>query len=559
MRLAPMLWLLGVLACDASGASEDAAVRATPDAAPSVCADGGSPLTAVSLEDAVGARSLDTWALPCDGPRGLIAVRVVAPWCGSCVQLLSAGSTHSHGVRFVDALVANAENAEPDRSALRAHALVAGAAEDVLLDPDGRLLTPFPQRVALPLVLIFDARTLALVDTLSGATPEALDTALARNLGEALPVSPALVDGRFQPSSWALLRKMAFRSLTLPGAPALTGDARAVAVGKALFFDPALSPQGVACGSCHQREHGLASADPTAAQGVGAASRNVPGLGYAAYLRSQFWDGRADSLQMQAAMPFENPAEMAASRAFVLRAVSQRYADDYTALFGPLPAGISDTRRFPDDAKPSTASWTAMAEPDRAALTSAFGNVALALVAFERALPRAPTRFDAYLDGELSALSEREKDGLAAFVRAGCVQCHHGPTLSDGAFHNLRSATGRHDLSPDAGRAEGVRLLVAAERFGEPVPDDAPRAPTPAMLGAFRTPPLRDVASTSPYGHGGGYASLRHVLELHRRGGEPDTSRLAVGRAERWLAPFDEAERDALVAFLSVLGATPVP
>src|SRR5262245_65561773 len=44
----------------------------------------------------------------------------------------------------------------------------------------------------------------------------------------------------------------------------------------------------------------------------------------------------------------------------------------------------------------------------------------------------------------------------------------------------------------------------------------------PKDLGAFKTPQLRNVALTAPYMHDGSEATLRDVIELYDRGGNPN-------------------------------------
>jgi cytochrome c peroxidase len=72
-------------------------------------------------------------------------------------------------------------------------------------------------------------------------------------------------------------------------------------------------------------------------------------------------------------------------------------------------------------------------------------------------------------------------------------------------------------------------------------------------LGAFKTPQLRNVALTSPYGHGGNYANLSDVVELIRTGGLPAGSALTEGTTEPWLVMFDQANDAPITTFLQSL------
>ena len=84
--------------------------------------------------------------------------------------------------------------------------------------------------------------------------------------------------------------------------------------------------------------------------------------------------------------------------------------------------------------------------------------------------------------------------------------------------------------------------------LARPVP-----AAGPWTLGAFKTPELKNVALTAPYGHGGNYAALSDVVELIRTGGLPAGSALTEGTTEPWVAPFSEADVTPLTTFLQTL------
>lgn len=76
------------------------------------------------------------------------------------------------------------------------------------------------------------------------------------------------------------------------------------------------------------------------------------------------------------------------------------------------------------------------------------------------------------------------------------------------------------------------------------------------MLGAFKTPTLRGLPRTAPYGHGGTFATLDDVLAVYARGGDPSEP-LAVGVLEPWLIPFDAPSTSALAALMDVMDADP--
>src|SRR5204862_7966403 len=108
-------------------------------------------------------------------------------------------------------------------------------------------------------------------------------------------------------------------------------------------------------------------------------------------------------------------------------------------------------------------------------------NIAKAIGAYERTLVT-PSPFDAYLRGNVEALSPRERSGLAKFMRSGCATCHDGVGIGGtvyrkfGVIADYWTATGSNDA--DKGRFD--------------VTND------PADLYVFRVPSLRNVSMTPP-------------------------------------------------------------
>lgn len=137
--------------------------------------------------------------------------------------------------------------------------------------------------------------------------------------------------------------------------------------------------------------------------------------------------------------------------------------------------------------------------PDQIGFTD-ISNAVAAFMELEWRSDNAP--FDAVLRGE-ATLPEPAATGMALFYGdAGCVSCHAGPFLTDHQFH----AMGVPQIGP--GKAE--RFESHASDLGRfRVTGD------PADMYAFRTPSLRNVALTGPYGHSGAYADLREFLVAH--------------------------------------------
>ena len=239
-------------------------------------------------------------------------------------------------------------------------------------------------------------------------------------------------------------------------------------LGRTLFHDPRLSAQGtVSCVTCHDPRLGWADGRTVSEPPVRSPGRNTPTVRNAAFHPVLLWDGRAASLEEHAGIALTSPREMAADRDEVERVLAG--SAGYRELFAAAYPG-----------RPIT-----------------FAEAIDALACFERTVVGGRSRFDAFLRGDDAALSDEEILGLDLFRReARCLNCHHGPTFSDGRFHDLGlSFHGRS--TEDLGRFD--------------VTGD------PADKGRFRTPTLRDVTRTTPLMHMGRF-TLAGVLRMYNAG-----------------------------------------
>jgi cytochrome c peroxidase len=536
--------------------------------APDLTFDGldesGAP-TAIALHD---------YFEPCANRSRLLVVRVSAAWCGTCrwhashtgeLQRLDIGPR----LELLDLLVADDDNYPAGAPALASWRARIDAPERLAVDPDNRFGAVHGSTHApLPLIVAIDSRTMNVVRVLDDPDPDTLAfelrSALAELDGSPAPLreAAALVDGRFTRDAWDLLAGM-----TLPGAPppdpsnAKADDPAAAALGKKLFADTGLSPSHkVACASCHDATKDFADGVPRSTGGVSPVTRNAPSITLASHSPWQFWDGRADSLWAQALGPPEAAAELDSSRLFVDHVVWTAYKAEYEAVWGALP-DLSDVARFPANGRPGAPEWAAMTPEDQSAATRVYVNVGKSIAAFERTMRVQPGALDRYVGGDLAALAPAEKDGLAAFFRAGCAQCHFGPRLTDDAFHVLGLPTGRADGLPDRGRIDGLANLFDAEFGAASAWSDAPKGgaskpPVGSMLGAFKTPTLRGAPETAPYGHAGTSPTLEDVLAKH--GFVQAQSAEIVGAVEPWIVTPDASTQAAIVPFLRVLSAPPI-
>jgi cytochrome c peroxidase len=232
-------------------------------------------------------------------------------------------------------------------------------------------------------------------------------------------------------------------------------------------------------------------------------------------------------------------------------------------IFGPLPP-LSDTSRFPASGHPGDGGFDNMTAADQSAVNRVFVNAGKAIEAFERTIHPADSAIDRYVAGQFDALSEIERNGLYDFVSFGCAQCHGGPRLTDDSFHNIGMPTGRQDGQPDRGRIDAIAQYASNPFRADSVYSDAPTdnahllglVSDPMTLGQFRTPSLRGVAVTGPWGHGGTFTRLEDVVThygsvvLH---GPPAGT---IGPLDRHLPGFDTNTPqyvDEITAFLRTL------
>ncbi|KAI93686.1 cytochrome C peroxidase [Rhodomicrobium udaipurense JA643] len=290
-----------------------------------------------------------------------------------------------------------------------------------------------------------------------------------------------------------------------------------VELGRMLFEDPRLSASGqIACQNCHNQELGWGDGLRSSfGHNRKRGKRNAPPLFSAAYRPALFWDGRVTKLEEQALGPMTNPIEMAVHD---FSAVTARlgkddiYRERFRSIYGSDQIDIA---------------W-----------------VADALAAFETTLER-PTRFDRFLKGDTAALTDEQVWGMHLFrTKAGCMNCHSGPLLTDERYHNL-----------------GLSLL------GRPLGDPGRQAVTGLEddVGRFRTASLRHVSKTGPYMHNGLIPDLRRVVIFYEIGGgktRPLNDEQATDdlmRAAAKTSPlvkkfnFTPAERQALIEFLKAL------
>ena len=337
------------------------------------------------------------------------------------------------------------------------------------------------------------------------------------------------------------------KSIDQPGAPveatraAIPADnpqtPEKIALGKKLFFDGRLSVDGtVACSTCHDPARAFTDGRPVSIGVKGrVGQRNAPTILNALYNKSQFWDGRAKTLEKQAALPITNPSEM--GQPSLEAAVNQiaalpEYQQAFRNVFGRAPNG-----------------------PD----------LVRAIASYERTQFSFDSPFDHFMAGDKDAISDSAKRGWELFnTRARCNKCHalteekRDPTyFMDNDFHNIGIGIIRHNVVALACKAEqeinsGNTIAVDQAAIGTNMSALGRFLITKkdADIASFKTPDLRNVLITAPYFHDGSQETLWDAMDHYNKGDgiqnpylDEDIQPLAL----------TEGEIDDVVAFLAML------
>jgi cytochrome c peroxidase len=346
--------------------------------------------------------------------------------------------------------------------------------------------------------------------------------------------------------TWSENEKAVLKSLWIESLPPVPddpsnmydNDTRAVALGKKLFFEARLSGNlRVSCATCHPTNMNFVDNLPLA-HGMGTTDRRSMPLVGAGYYTWLFWDGRKDSLWAQALGPFESPVEHGFTRTQCTSIIIKYYKRQYEEIFGPLPS--FSRKDLPPLAKPSLdepaalKAWISMPVEKREEVTRIYANMGKAIAAFVKTIVPTASRFDEYVAavmnddpaGLMKALTNEEVKGLRLFLgKAKCTNCHSGPLLTNGDFHNV-GVPQPEGLPTDNGRSEAIAGVLSDEFNCMSKYSDAQRSDcaelrfidtdTYKYIGAFKTPTLRNVAERPPYMHAGQISTLKGVLEFYR-------------------------------------------
>jgi cytochrome c peroxidase len=269
-----------------------------------------------------------------------------------------------------------------------------------------------------------------------------------------------------------------------------------VELGKMLFFEPRLSGSGsMSCSTCHLPEQSWTDGKPFSKKDDGTDNtRNTPTVYNVGYYEKLYWDGRAAGLEANILAAWK--AQMAGKPDDAARTLAgiAGYRDRFQTAYGQEPTAE---------------------------------GIVKALAAFLRMLRSGNSPFDRWRAGQQDAVGNDAKAGYELFMdKAGCNACHLPPLFTDRMFHVIGTGT-------DADKGAG----------GEKALND------PKLIGAFKTPSLRNVAKTAPYFHDASQGDLLAAVTFMVGGGKEVPNR-DMALTKRELSPEQIRQ---LVAFLESL------
>jgi cytochrome c peroxidase len=223
--------------------------------------------------------------------------------------------------------------------------------------------------------------------------------------------------------------------------------------------------------------------------------RSAPTVWNAAFNKVQFWDGRAATLEAQAAGPVTNPIEMG-MKSWDDVVTRLKAIDGYVKAFDEVFGKDSVSK----------------------------DNATKAIAAYERTLITPNSPYDQYVAGDKAVLTPQQVRGMLKFEELGCGTCHTGATFGGAMFQRFPVQdnayfNAQYHFKKDKGLAEVSK--------------------NPADEHLFKVPTLRNIALTAPYFHNGAVKTLDAAVTV-----------MAKVQLDKELSKEDVAD---LVAFLNSL------
>ena len=282
-------------------------------------------------------------------------------------------------------------------------------------------------------------------------------------------------------------------------------------LGRVLFYDTRLSANNkTACSSCHLQQHAFSDPNPLSKGFHGALTdrRSMPLVNLRYYQRARFfWDERAGNLEAMVLLPIQNRVEMGQDLKTAVELLTRdaTYSKLFERAFGDRQ--ISEER-----------------------IGKALAQFVRSMVSYQSKYDEGRARAQSAHD-DFDNFTLQENRGKALFMR-NCTYCH----MKDGNEHFFVPTPANTGLRRSEASADGGVGDVTLR---------------PADLGSFKSPSLRNVAVTAPYGHDGRFATLDALIDHYSEVRLSDPS-------HGYLIPVDplsftRSEKAALIAFLTTL------
>lgn len=254
----------------------------------------------------------------------------------------------------------------------------------------------------------------------------------------------------------------------LPIPQNLALDTRKVVLGELLFSDPRLSTTGFACITCHPID--ASGTDGLKVSRTASKSddiKNTPTIFNSGFNSLQHWNAEFESLQEQLNATLHNPLQMNNNWSKLIETLKKDI--DYVQAFQSIYSSPINQHNITD-----------------------------AMITFERSLITPNADFDRYLNGQLDALTEKQKKGYQLFNDYGCITCHQGINIGGNLYTKAGIFEHHEDHNKTLTKYDYGRYLYTSDKKD---------------LFVFRVPSLRNVAVTAPYFHDGQTETLYEAIE----------------------------------------------
>ena len=226
-----------------------------------------------------------------------------------------------------------------------------------------------------------------------------------------------------------------------------------IALGQAIFYNNRLGSTGNSCASCHRPSTAFAGRDNRPTNGL-----NPPSVQYAAFMDHLNLNGGAKSIESQSFIPLFNAHEIGADPARLAAQLNQ--VESYKVLA---------TKAFGTDSLTVPLAMRALGQ-------------------YIRTLPSFTSKYDSALNHH-TKLAKAELEGARIFTQH-CASCHTPPLFSDNGFHLKKFTSRQPSCLTDPVLGYYLITGLTIDKF------------------KYRTPTLRNIEQTAPYGAFGNIANL---------------------------------------------------